>query len=161
MLPVVQRRSFLGLAGTGVLLALSGCVSAVKCRIDGNFDHLSLKAVPNYVTEYDQHVIVHYEDLSSSEQRVVDAAIEQGKIKRCHAFDGEPNGIMRLSDRIRQRWKTAGIESTVAIDHTYLEREGKYFGISLAMLDAVYVQSIPVECDDQGCRSVTPTRPSN
>jgi len=156
----MNRRQFLGMGAAGGMLGLAGCVSRIKCVVDGDYDHLNLKLMPEYVAEYPSSVILHYRDLSSAEQRVVDRATSRGDYKQCHAFDGEPNGIMKLGDHIQQRWTQEG-ESEEVVTHTYLEHEGEYYGISIVLLDVVLIDSIPVECNDEGCHSVTPTPPAS
>lgn len=155
----MNRRTLLRVAVCGGLLSVSGCVASIKCGIDGNYDHLTLTEVPSYVNQYSERVIIHFDELSDAEQGVVNKAVSRGSFKQCHAFKGEPNGVMRLRERVSRRWETSGIDGETAIEHTYLERDGNYYGIHLIILDTFVVDSIPLECDEDGCHAVTPTPP--
>lgn len=156
----MRRRTVLRVSGAGGLSALSGCVETARCWIDGNFDRLEVKPMPTYVREYPESVVIRFADLSSPERNVVETAIATGGvITKCHVFDGAPNAVMQLADTVRTRWEDGDVASASAFEHTYIGRDGRYFGLEIGLLDTVVVDSIPLACAGGDCREVTPTPP--
>ncbi|KAB1198077.1 MULTISPECIES: hypothetical protein [Haloferax] len=141
----MKRRTLLQSAVPAALISLAGC-SAVKCRIDGNYDKLTLESLPK--PEPETSITIDYSNLSSSSQNTVDEAIRKGSINRCHDFSGEGTAIEKLWKHISAEWETVGETDFDKIDRTFLKKGSEHFGIIIFILDVGRVGSIPYNPDD-------------
>jgi hypothetical protein len=136
----MDRRTFLQRTVPAALISLSGC-SAVKCRIDGNYDRLTVKSLPE--PEPETSITIGYSNLSSTEQNMIDDAIREESIKRCHDFSGEGTAIEKLVTHIYSEWDKVGETEFEKIERTFLKKGSEHFGIKIRILDVIEVDSSP------------------
>lgn len=120
------------------------------------YDSLNLYELPDYVTGYEESVLIRYDNLSSAAQDAVQGALATDGTYEACSRGQEQTTIRALFARIERRWEDVGRD---AIRHTYLVYQGKYYGITLVQEgDFIRVDSIP--CTSDECPT-TPTPPSS
>jgi hypothetical protein len=138
----MHRRDLLSTLCAALLIGSSGC-SAISCRINGNYDKLRLKEVGS--ADDSRAIIIKYNNLNRQLQEVIDTAISNNGIRRCHDFDEEGTAIQRLETYIVGRWREAGETDFNKQENTYILHDRRYYGVELTILDANSVYSIPAE----------------
>jgi hypothetical protein len=136
----MNRRTFLQRTVPAVLIGVAGC-SAVKCRIDGNYDRLTVKSVPE--PEPETSITIGYGNLDSPVQKTINDAISDGSIKQCHDFSAEMTGVEKLWTHISTEWSEVGETNFEKIERTFLKKGSEYFGIKIIILDVLEVDSAP------------------
>lgn len=174
----MNRRKFLGLAATASVIAVTGCAGDIgpatetgspsdrsdttapsNCTDTAEsgpqspYDSLTLYQMPDYVTGYDESVILQYDSLGSAAQQAVQHALNSSGAYRECIHGRDQTDIMALFSHIDRRWERTG----ESFEHTYLNYDPEYYGITLVQEgDFIRVKSIP--CTAEACPT-TPTPP--
>jgi hypothetical protein len=75
-------------------------------------------------------------------QKIVNKSIEKGEIKQCHNFNEGQSDVEQLWKYISKKWENADGTTAQKAEHTYLKKDGKYYGLQLGLLDTAIVFSI-------------------
>lgn len=141
----MNRRTLLQRTVPVALVALTGC-SAVKCRIDGDYDRLTVE--PTSRPDPERSIVVDVEELSPAVQNTVDEAIASGSVKQCHDFGTGTTDVEALWSHIETKWEETGETDFEKLERTYLRRKAEHFGLEIRLLDYGTVDSIPYRGDD-------------
>lgn len=146
----MERRELLRVVAPAGLIGIAGCSSIVStqsssnsCEKENNYDKLTVKLRSENKPTSDSTVVIHYKELNSNVQKVINKSINGNEVKQCHKFNESQSDIKSFWNYISNKWSKVGGSKSEKADYTYLKKDGRYYGIQLIILDTLRVGSIP------------------
>lgn len=140
----MRRRRVLAAAGVSVAVGVAGYPTASRlaaCQSPNHQDFLVLAPVSEPVATGAGSVVIASETLPLDPRAAVAAAANRADEYRvCHQFEGEPSSVEELYDIVVEEWVRADAAER---GQTYVRYGEEYYGMAIALLDQVPVDSLP------------------